>query len=255
MSDAPVYPQRRSALAKTVAVVEALARDSRVSDLARKTGLPVSTVHRILQELVAVGWAREGEGRTYSLGARLLSLPSRSSVSDGLARVARPVLRELAAQTGRTIHFAMLDGDHAVYIDKIEGRQSFLMKSRIGASIHLHSTAIGKAALAAMDDGEIRTVAERTGLPRQTPRTICDPAELLRHLHAVRERGYAVDDEENETHTRCVAAAILDHRGDPIGGLSVSSLVFDLSGDEVREIAPLVVAAASRISDGWGVAT
>lgn len=242
----------RSALEKVVAVVESLANESRVSDIARHTGLPVSTVHRILQELVGVGWAREEESRTYALGARLLSLPARSTGVDDLARIARPALRDLASQTGRTIHCAVLDGDQLVYIDKIEGRQAFAMKSRIGNALPLHCTAIGKAVLAALEDNEVRGVAERTGLPRHTKRTICDSVELVRHLRSVRNRRYAVDDEENELHTRCVGAAILDHRGEPIGGVSVSSLVFDLTGKQVQEIAPLVVAAADRISAAIG---
>jgi IclR family acetate operon transcriptional repressor len=241
----------RTALEKVVAVTEALANESRLTDIARVTNLPVSTAHRILQELVAVGWAREGRGRTYSLGARLLSLPARSSGNEELARLARPALRDLSARTGRTVHFALLEGDEAVYIDKIEGgRQAYAMKSRIGGSIPLHCTAIGKALLAAMSDEEVRAIAHRTGLPRLTERTITDPGDLIKHLATVRERGYSVDDEENETHTRCIGAAIVDHRGDPIGGVSVSSLVFDLTGPEVRQMAPQVVEAARQVSAG-----
>ncbi len=238
----------RSALEKTVAVVEALAQGGRLSDIARQTALPVSTVHRILQELVAVGWAREASNRTYSLGARLLSLPARSSGSDDLVRLARPVLRELAAKTGRTIHFGMVDGDQLVYLDKIEGRRAYTMKSRIGGSIPLHCTAIGKAVLSVMDDEEVRGVAERTGLPRQTPQTLSDAADLVRHLREVRARRYAVDDEETQEQIRCVGAVVVDQHGEPIGGVSVSSLVYDLSAVQLRQLAPLVIASADRIS-------
>lgn len=242
----PLRPQR-SALAKTVAVVEALAPGGRLSDIARHTDLPVSTTHRILQELVALGWARETDGR-YSLGARLLALSSRSTGGPELARLARPALRDLAAQTGRTVHFAMLDGDQLVYLDKIEGRGSYAMKSRVGMAIPLHCTAIGKAVLAAMSDADVRAAAARTGLPAATPRTITDVGDLLRHVQKVRARRYAVDDEENEPHTRCVGAAVVDHRGEPVAGVSVSSLVFDLSGEQAGAIAPLVVACADHIS-------
>jgi IclR family acetate operon transcriptional repressor len=242
----------RSALGKTVAVVETLAQTGRLSDIARQTRLPVSTVHRILQELVAAGWAREEENRTYSLGARLLSLPARSTGSPDPARLARPVLRELASQTGRTVHFALRDGEQLVYVDKIEGRGAYAMRSRIGGSIPLHSTSIGKSVLARMDDAEVRQIAATTGLPKQTSRTLSDITALLRHLGKVRSRGFAVDDEEQEVHTRCVGAAVLDHRGEPVGGVSVSSLVFDLSLVQVLEVAPLVVAAAERISRAMG---
>ncbi len=251
-SSAAVAPVNRSALAKTVAVVETLAQTGRLSDIARQTGLPVSTVHRILQELVTVGWAREAENRTYSLGARLLSLPARSTGAPDPARLARPVLRELAGATGRTVHFALRDGDQMVYVDKIEGRGAYAMKSRVGGSIPLHSTAIGKSVLARLDDAEVRRIAVRTGLPTQTGRTMSDVSDLIRHLNTVRSRGFAVDNEEQEIHTRCVGAAILDHHGEPVGGVSVSSLVFDLSMVQALAIAPAVVAAAERISAAMG---
>lgn len=242
-------PRPRSALAKTVAVVESLATGGRLTDIAHQTELPVSTVHRILQELVAVGWAREGEARTYALGARLMALPARGTGSETITRAARSALRALADETKRTVHFAMVDGDQLVYTDKIEGRAAYAMKSRIGAAIPMHCTAIGKAVLAQLEDAEVRLIAQRTGLPPQTPRTLSDVTKLLRHLRKVRERGWAVDDEENEQHTRCVGAAILDQRGEPIAGVSVSCLVFDLSGEQVDEIAPRVVATARRITD------
>ena len=237
-----------SALQKAIAVVEALAHERRLSDIARHTGLPVSTVHRILQELVAVGWAREEEGRTYAMGARLLSLPSRSTGTEDLARLARPQLRQLCEASGRTVHFAVIDGDQLVYLDKHEGTRAYSMKSRIGMTLPLHCTAIGKAVLAQMADAEVRQVAIRAGLPALTPRTMTDVPTLLRHLAKVRQRSYAVDDEENEPHTRCVGAAVVNHRGEPIGGVSISSLVFDVTGAEVEQLGAMVAETAAAIS-------
>ena len=241
-----------SALQKAIAVVEALAHERRLSDIATHTGLPVSTVHRIVQELVQAGWAREEEGRTYALGARLLSLPSRTTGTDDLARLARPQLRELCQASGRTVHFAVLDGDQLVYLDKLDGARAYSMRSRIGMTLPLHCTAIGKAVLAQMPDAEVRQIAARAGLPAVTTRTITDVTTLLRHLAKVRTRAYAVDDEENEPHTRCVGAAVVNHRGDPIGGVSVSSLVFDVTGAEVEELGAMVARTAAAVSAAIG---
>ncbi|PRY58240.1 IclR family transcriptional regulator [Knoellia remsis] len=243
---------RMTALQKAIAVTEALAHERRLSDIARHTGLPVSTVHRILQELVTAGWAREEEGRTYVLGARLLSLPSRTTGSEDLARLARPQLRRLCEESGRTVHFAMLDGDQLVYVDKLEGTRAYAMRSRIGMTLPLHCTAIGKAVLAQLPDAEVRQVARRAGLPPLTPRTMTDATVLLRHLAKVRTRSFAVDDEENEPHTRCVGAAVVNHRGEPIGGVSVSSLAFDVTGAEVEELGSMVARTAAAISTAIG---
>lgn len=245
-------PSGRSAIEKVVAVAEALGQEHRLSEIARITGLPTSTVHRILQELVGFGWAREGDDRSYRVGIRLLSLADRAGDDSEVARIARPILRSLCERTGHTVHLAVRQGDEAVYVDKLDGRRIYQMRSRIGLSISLHSTAIGKALLARLPDDEVRRIAQRTGLPARTARTITDVPTLLAHLAGVRRVNFAVDDEENEAHTRCFGAAVVDHRGLPIGGLSVSSLAFDLDVAQIRRFAPLVVGAAHDVSVALG---
>lgn len=244
-----------SAIEKVVAVTEALGQQHRLSEIARHRRLPTSTVHRILQELVAVGWVREDEEGEYRLGARLLSLVQRSTDDAAVLRVAQPILRTLCERTSHTIHLALRHGDEAVYVAKLDGRRSYHMRSRVGLSLSLHSTAIGKALLARLPDSEVASIAARTGLPRRTERTITDVPALLAHLATVRRRSFAVDDEENEPHTRCIGVAILDHNDLPIGGLSLSSLVFDLDGRQIRRLAPLVVSAARDVSIALGATT
>lgn len=240
-----------SAIEKVVAVAESLDQGHRLSAIARLTGLPTSTVHRILRELVALGWVRESGG-DYRFGARLLSLVGRTSDAPEIVRAARPILRALCERTSHTVHLALRQGDEAVYIDKLDGRRIYQMRSGIGLSVSLHSTAIGKALLARLPDSEVRLIAERTGLPARTERTITRIQALLTHLALVRRRGFAVDNEENEAHTRCIGAVVLDHRDLPIGGLSLSSLVFDLDGQHLRRFAPLVVSAAREVSAALG---
>jgi IclR family acetate operon transcriptional repressor len=235
-----------------VMVVEALADGHRLSDIARATNLPTSTVHRILQELVGLGWVRETDDRGYALGARLLGVLGQAGDESQVARLGRPIISALNEQTGHTIHLAVLQGDEAVYVDKLDGRRAYQMRSRIGLSIPLHCTAIGKAVLAALPDEDVLEIARRTGLPGRTAHTITDPDELLRHLRNVRRLGFAIDDQENELHTRCIGAAILDSRGAPIGGISLSSLAFDLDKKKVARTAPLVLAAANSISETLG---
>lgn len=249
-------PQHRgrpplSAIEKVVAVAESLEKGDRLSVIARITGLPTSTVHRILQELVAVGWVRESDG-DYRFGARLVSLVDQTGDASQIVRTARPILRALCERTSHTVHLALRQGDEAVYVDKLDGRRIYQMRSRIGLSMSLHSTAIGKALLARLPDSEVRLIARRTGLPAHTERTITRIPALLAHLALVRRRGFAVDNEENEVHTRCIGAPVLDHRDLPIGGLSLSSLVFDLDNQQVRGFAPLVAGAARELSAALG---
>jgi IclR family acetate operon transcriptional repressor len=175
----PTTTQSPSAIAKLVAVAEALVKQRRLSRIANTAGLPISTVHRILQELVAHGWVREGEEHDYVLGPALIRLAARAADDSDLARAARPALRALCERTGYTVHFGVRQGDEVVYLDKLEGRGAYGIRSQIGASISLHCTAMGKAILAALPDAEVRRIAARTGLPRRMPNTLTAAEALL----------------------------------------------------------------------------
>ena len=240
-----------TAIGKVVAVVEALSEERRITAISRSTGLPVSTVHRILQELVQVGWVREDDDRGYLFGPRLLGLAGRAGDHTTLTRIAGPYLAELCEITGHAVHFAVRSGDEVVYIDKLEGSRAYRMRSRIGLAIPLHCTAIGKALLARLPTDEVRAIAARAGLPARTTHTITSPDQLVAHLAGIRQRGYSIDDEENELQIRCVGAAVSDHAR-PIGGISLSMLAFELTEESLQQVAPLVVRAAGSITAALG---
>ena len=208
-----IHPaDRATAVAKVVRVVEALTEHSGVSEISRTTGLPTSTVHRIIQELVSLGWVRGDGDHGYLPGAGLLTL-SAQAASDAAMSIVVPSWSTLRDATTHTVHFALRQGDQAVYVAKVEGRRAYEMRSRVGLAIPVHCTGIGKALLAALTEEEVRAILQRTGMPPTTPRTITDPDAMLEHLRTVARRGYAIDNEENELHTRCVAAVVRDHRG------------------------------------------
>ena len=249
-SPAPARP--RNAIAKVAAVVSALAEDRTTSGIARRTDLPTSTVHRILQDLVEVGWAREDGDRGYLLGARLLALAGRATEQASLVRVAHGTQQQLSDRTGNAVHLAVRSGDEVVYVDKVEGSRAYQMRSRVGLAIPMHCTAIGKAVLASLPEQEVRALLDRAGMPPRTERTITSPDAMVQHLQLVRERGYSLDDEENEPTTRCIGAVVLDHAGSPIGGVSLSMLAFELEPERVRPLAALVVQAAATITRDLG---
>ena len=242
---------RATAVAKVVRVVEALNEHSGVSEISRATGIPTSTVHRIIQELVSLGWVRGDGDHGYLPGAGLLTLSARAA-SDAAMSIVVPILEKLRDATTHTVHFALRQGDQAVYVAKIEGRRAYEMRSRVGLAIPVHCTGIGKALLAALTEDETRAILTRAGMPSATPRTITDPDAMIEHLRAVARRGYAIDDEENELHTRCVAAVVRDHRGIPTGGISMSAMAFEIDEQRAQQVAPMVVAAALDVSQALG---
>jgi IclR family transcriptional regulator, acetate operon repressor len=235
---------------KTLTVLDALdGARSRLGDIAERAQLPKSTVHRILRRLVERGYARaEGNG-VYGLGPRVLTMAGEMLQGLDATAHAAPVLRELHADVGHTVHFAMLSDDEAVYLEKlVDPGLPYQFASRVGGRIPLHCTAIGKSLLAAMPD----EVIVRLGLVRRTPRTIVSADDLHAELERVRERGFAIDDEENERNIRCVGAAVRDHTGAATHAISVSALTVELSLDDALALGPRVVDAARAVSAALG---
>jgi IclR family transcriptional regulator, acetate operon repressor len=243
---------------KTLSVLDALDvaqanGRSRLGDIAARARLPKSTVHRILGRLVARGYARaEGDG-VYVLGPRILSLAGEMLHQLDPRAYALPILRDLHDEVGHTVHFAMLADDEAVYMEKlVDPGAPYQFASRIGGRIALHCTAIGKSLLAAMPLEEAHDTLARRPLERRTPNTLVTPAEIDAELAWVRERGFAIDDEENERNVRCVGSAVRDHRGHPTHAISVSALTVELSLTDATALGPRVAAAAHALSGALG---
>lgn len=245
-------PGTGNAAEKVLAVLQALAEHERITDISTATGLPKSTVHRILQSLVEHRFAlNAGDGR-YIGGPRILTLAGRLMSRFDPAQHADGTLRRLREDTGYTVHFGLLAGDDVVYAAKIEGKKPYHMPSRVGMSVRLHTTAIGKAILATMPDAVVSEIVRRTGLEARTPNTITREKTLLRHLEEIRAAGFAVDDQENEPGIRCVGAAVFDHTGRAAGAVSLSTLSLEPWQSPVEELGHRIRAAAREISASLG---
>ncbi|MEO7352539.1 MAG: IclR family transcriptional regulator [Marmoricola sp.] len=177
-----------------------------LSALATASGLPPPTLHRLARTLVDLGYLRQEASRRYALGPRLVLLADGALAR--LSSTALPHLSHLVDEIGETANLAMLDGDHVAYVAQAPGRHSMRMFTEVGRRVSLHSTAVGKALLATSTDDEVRALLGRTGLPRHTPHTFTDPEEFLEELGRVRQRGYAVDEGEQEVGVRCVAVVV-----------------------------------------------
>ena len=215
-----------------------------LSQLASSSGLPAPTIHRLLRTLVAGGYVRQEPSRRYALGPRLIRLGD--SASRMLGSWARPRLEELMNALGETANLALLDGDEAVYVAQVPSRHSMRMFTEVGRRVALHCTGVGKALLAQMTNDEAGAVLRRTGMRTLTPRTVIDPGALLRELTEIRERGYAVDDGEQEVGVRCVAVTV---PGPPTPtAISVSGPAARMTDDLVSDAAPLLQQAAQRLA-------
>ena len=190
-----------------------------ITELAARTGLSLGTVHRLLASLAARGYVRQEPDRRYALGTALL--PLGDAATRLLSSWALPYLSQLAEQCGETANLAVLEDDHVIYVAQAPGRHRMRMFTEVGRRVLPHSTAVGKVLLAWQDPDHVRRIVTRLGLPGHTPRTLTSLAAFGEELAVVRERGWAVDDEEEELGVRCMAVPVGPGEG-AVAALSVS---------------------------------
>lgn len=173
-----------------------------LAQIVRRTGLPRSSAHRMLERLVQLRWLRRS-GRDYELGMRLVELGSLAVHQDRLVRAAGPLLGELHRATGLVVHLAVLDGPDVVYLDKVGDSPLTPMPTRVGSRQPAHCTAVGKAILAYRDgDAPVDLRA------RKTKYSIATSSQLAVELSRVRAHGLAFEREESLLGFGCVAAPI-----------------------------------------------
>lgn len=213
-----------------------------VSDLSTELGLPVATTHRLARTLVSQGLVSQLPDRRYGLGARLVSLGI--AANELLGARSRPVLTALARDLAESANLATLTGGVIEYVAQVPGPQSLRMFTEVGRRVPVHSTGVGKAILARMDDAAVLEILRERGMPSATPQSITDPQQMLEELARIREVGYAIDEGEMEVGVRCIAVAI---DSDAPMGVSVSGPSTRLSGQALDLAIPRVLAAAEHL--------
>lgn len=234
---------------KALGLLELIRANSgqRVSDLAIASRVPIPTCSRLLEALTEARLIRRRNG-LFELGPHCLALAESFREVFHLDHDARVHLENLAELTGETTHIGVLDGAECVYVDKVDSSQSVRMYSKVGGRSPLHSSGIGKALLSAAPDDVFKRVCEM-GLVRRTQRTITDPARLRDEILAIRERGYAIDDVENEEGIRCVAAPIRGAEGYAVAAVSVAGPDYRVVAGLIPQIGGQVMRTANDLAD------
>ena len=219
-----------------------------LSRLAAESGLPLPTIHRIVRTLVASGYVLQMPSRRYTLGPRLIGLGA--SASSAVEAWASPHLRTLAEASGETANLAMLDVDRVTYVAQVPStRHTVRMFTEVGRRVYAHCTGVGKALLAELPDDDVRDLVGAAGMPATTEHTITDVDDLLEELGRIRQRGYAIDDGEQEVGVRCVAVAVPGSLGSAI---SVSGPASRVTRSAVAPLADLLQHAARGLAGGHG---
>ena len=244
------------ALRKGLAVLELLASDGplTLAEIQRRGALNKTMTFRLIRVLRETGYVRRDmESHRYSLALKLLDLGGAVASRLDIVRAGQSLLNQLRGEFGETINLGVMDDGRVVYVAMAESsRPGLRMASRVGGSDCLHSTSIGKAILAFLPEPDRESTLANLTWTAVTPKTITNLDDLRDELARTRLRGYATDDEENETGARCVGVPILDGAGLPLAGISVSGPTARMNDDVLDAMSIRLWEASREISSNLG---
>lgn len=254
MSETGVRPVKSAIHA--IEVLEFLAarpdEPARMREIADATGIPRSSLYALLRTLTERGWVRrDPTGTLYSVGLRALMTGVSYLDSDPALRVIKPWLERLNEELDETVHLGRLDGADIVYLATKESTQYLRVINRVGRRLPASTTSLGKALLALLPDDQLDKHLHDP-LPRLTEHTITDRNELAAHLAAIRERGYAIDLEENTAGLKCFGFA-LRYQHPVIDAISCSVPLARLDAKREKTIVDTMTAAVAEIERGAAV--
>ncbi|HEY3524423.1 MAG TPA: IclR family transcriptional regulator [Candidatus Limnocylindrales bacterium] len=241
-------------IARADALLDVLSREPAgigLSEIARRTGLGLSTTHRLLATLTGLEYVtQDPETSRYLLGFRVLELASRAQSVHLLLVRARPLMAETMRASGETTNLAVRDGPWARYVAQVPSNASVRMFAELGSPAPLHATGVGKVLLAFAPDPTVDSVLAGDLRPR-TGRTLTTPDDVRAALDEIRARGFAIDNEEFEDGVMCVAAPVRNHAEEVVAALSVAGPKGRVA-PALGRLTGLVVGQAGALSTALG---
>lgn len=223
-----------------------------LSELSRRTKLSKTTVYRILGTLLERGYVKKTENAAYVVGPRLFNTLSFHINSLELHAEAKPHLHTLQKQLHLTVYLGVLDGPFVSIIEREVSDRSDEVFTDVGRRLPAHCTSMGKCLLSCLSSDELEKVLREHELVAHTTHTITKKKDLIEHLHEVRKRGWAFDNEESELNHRCLASPIYNYCGDAIAVIGVSGTRAELPDERIKSMAKHVVRAGQRVSASMG---
>lgn len=236
---------------RALAILELLDRSQRcwsISDISRRLGIPKSTAHTVVLTLERLGYVtQEQDSRAYRLGLKSCCLGQGTTSGLALGKEALAVLERAAQSTDLEVHLAVLEGDQAVCIHLVESPSGVSFDTYVGKRTNLHCTAIGKVLLAYSKADFQRRFLSKRCLGRYTQHTVTSMECLREELRNVRERRYAVADQEEELGTRGLAVPVVNVTGALTAALGVTATLRQLPPSAYDRVAVALHDAASRL--------
>lgn len=241
---------------RALSIIETLAEDDegyRLSDLAIRTGLSTSTVHRLLATLENRRFVQfDRAASKWHVGARSFTVGATFVRRRNFSAQALPYLRRLRDITRETANLAVVDDEFIVVVTRMESREIMRSVTKVGGRVAMVASGVGKAVLATYSDEDVGAIIRHHGMPRLTEKSIVRPGDLFRELEKVRRQGFAIDDEEASIGLRCVASVVFNDCGEPLAAISVSGLTSRLTDDRLPALGENVRAVAAELTLALG---
>jgi DNA-binding IclR family transcriptional regulator len=242
--------QQSNSVRRAFAILELLEASDRrrnLSEISRKLDLPKSTTSVLLSTLESMGYiTRDASERRYLLTSKAFGFGLELSNQLGLSRRARPTLETVAHALRVTAHIAVLDGDQALFVNKVDGVAQPCCDIYPGRRTNLPCTAVGKILIAYMSEGQQRLFLARHRSIQHTSRTIVCPERLMEEITWVRKQGYSFDNQEEELRVRCVAVPIFGEQR-PVATLGITGTLAEIRPDNIEELAAYLKKMSSQI--------
>ena len=241
---------------RTLSILEVLAENREglgVTEISEKVGLHKSTVYRLLATLIYKGYViQDIETNKYKTTFKLFELGNKRIEKMDILSASKPYTKKLMERVNEVVHLVVREGNMIVYIDKVEADNTIRMASSIGKRNPMYCTSVGKAILAHLPSQEVEEVWANSKIEKRTNNTITDFQELKKELAIIRERGFAVDNEENEFGVRCIGAPIFNRFGQIEGAISISGPTIRLTEEKIAAMADEVKMCSEQISKELG---
>lgn len=240
---------------RTIEILHLIADSSQqltVTEISQALSIPKSTTHQIVQTLVELKMLETGRSKTFRLGIRFFELALPAFARMDLRREGQPILDSLSHSTGESVFMATYDGNEIVYLDQVMGPSLMRLSVNPGSRGPIHSTALGKAILAALDNDQVLEITGGGSLQAHTDFTIQNHEQLMGDLKRARSRGYAIDDRELLPDICCVAAPVIGSKDRPVAAISVVSHSSRMNAARIEKFGQMVRDAALNLSRRLG---
>ena len=241
-------------LERGLAVLEALVKSGPmgVTDLANQLELDKTIVHRLLTTLQSLNYITQDTNRKYLVGSRLRLIGAKVLTNIDLRTQALPYMHILAEETIGVAHLAKMADSRAVYIERVQHPEFNILSTPVGGESPGYCSAAGKILWAYLAQEQLNTMLEQVQFKAHTPNTITDRETLQRHLAAIHEQGYAVDNEEHRVGIVGVGAPVLDYSGSVIASICVGCSGGSATSEVIARTRDLVLDVARRLSEDMG---